>query len=265
MSHPVWAVEDLTDVMSDKFKESFEKLKEARMPNSIYFDKEGAKELDEIIDKLITKQIEEHQIVSREGGNRACYFPTKDIINVPDKMQFKNPVERYSTWVHELTHSTKHLLGRKAANAKDSPDYAFEELCAESTSLLMVKDLEAQLKEQMGSSFPSEWQEMFDKSYNSGISYNQGWGHVVGVKQLYEQMIQEIESKNSRFNGEALMGDVINALKLIQTGTIDGVKITPALRKEAMLSNFKKLGNFDYNKDNDAKHKKPELESAMTL
>lgn len=264
ISHPVWAVSDLVDSMSEDLKLSFEKLKSLRIPKSIYLEKENAVKLDDIVEKIINEQISQHKIKSFSGGNRACYFPSKDIIQVPDKMQFKNPVERYSVWVHELTHSTKHLLGRKAANRKGSPDYAFEELCAETTAFLMVKDLESKLKEEMGGKIPDDWQDIFTQCYNNKVSYNQSWGHKVGIEDLYNVMVNEIKSNNN-FSGEVLMGDVINALKLIQTGKIDGKEITEDLRHNKKLENFKKLGEFDFNKDNDASIKKDELSSEMTM
>lgn len=265
ISHPVWPIEDLKENMSDKFKESYENLLDLRMPKSIYFEKEGAQDLDEIVEKLIAKQIDEHKIESTSGGNRACYFPARDTIRVPDKKQFKNPVERYSVWVHELTHSTKHLLGRRAANAKSSPGYAFEELCAESTAFLMVKDLEANLKEEMGDNYPKEWDEMFKSCHQNRVSYNQSWGHEVGVEQLYKHMINELQGKNGKFNGEVLMGDIINSFKLIQTGKIDGQEITKSMRRQCLIENFKKLEKFDYRIDNDAKFKDKEPSSELTM
>lgn len=66
-----------------------------------------------------------------KGSNRAFYSwsisgeKRFDSISLPDKSQFKNQYEYYSTVFHELTHSTKWLTGRKEVS------YAYEELVAE--------------------------------------------------------------------------------------------------------------------------------------
>jgi antirestriction protein ArdC len=72
-------------------------------------------------------------------GNQACYFPSLDCINVPDKNLFNSAEEYYSTLFHELGHSTGHKsrLNRdgitKATNF-GSHDYSREELVAEFTA-----------------------------------------------------------------------------------------------------------------------------------
>ena len=43
-----------------------------------------------------------------EGGYRACYSPSDDIITTPAKESFVGAEEYYSTLFHELSHSTGH-------------------------------------------------------------------------------------------------------------------------------------------------------------
>ena len=66
--------------------------------------------------------------------DRAFYDPNTDTVTVPEKAQFENQNEWYSTAFHELTHSTGHpdRLNRLEKGAKfGSPAYSKEELTAE--------------------------------------------------------------------------------------------------------------------------------------
>jgi len=68
------------------------------------------------------------------GGNRACYIPALDRVQMPPREAFKSGEGYYSTLLHELTHWTGHesRLDRLANIGRfGSPEYAFEELVAE--------------------------------------------------------------------------------------------------------------------------------------
>lgn len=71
-----------------------------------------------------------------ESGTRAFYRPATDTVNLPPRSLFASPEEFYSTFFHELGHSTGHLsrLNRKAVMQIaffGSDDYGQEELVAE--------------------------------------------------------------------------------------------------------------------------------------
>ena len=70
------------------------------------------------------------------GGIRACYIPSQDKIQMPEKVAFTTPAEYYSTLFHEMTHSTgaSKRLDRKGITDTimfGSHNYSFEELVAE--------------------------------------------------------------------------------------------------------------------------------------
>lgn len=73
------------------------------------------------------------------GGQRACYTPALDYIQMPDEGLFRDTdgsprnVNYYSTAFHELTHwsGAKHRLNRELRNKFGDPKYALEELIAE--------------------------------------------------------------------------------------------------------------------------------------
>ena len=74
-------------------------------------------------------------IISR-GGARAYYRPAADTVNMPSRGLFESPEGFYSTYFHELTHSTGHRsrLNRKGiadTASFGSSDYGQEELVAE--------------------------------------------------------------------------------------------------------------------------------------
>lgn len=71
-----------------------------------------------------------------KGSDNAYYSPLKDYISVPDKSQYKNIAEYYSTLFHEMVHSTGHKsrLNRFSTNEQHcfgSESYSKEELVAE--------------------------------------------------------------------------------------------------------------------------------------
>ncbi len=75
--------------------------------------------------------------ISHDGGNRACYFLSRDSIHLPPQGAFESPDEYYSTLFHELGHSTGHesRLNRHGMETGIAPfgsaTYSKEELAAE--------------------------------------------------------------------------------------------------------------------------------------
>jgi antirestriction protein ArdC len=93
-------------------------------------DFQAIQEADQIIQNMPNRQ--ERQ----EIENRAYYSPTRDVVNMPKREMFESELAYYSTFFHELTHSTGHRsrLNRKTMaglNAFGNHDYSKEELCAE--------------------------------------------------------------------------------------------------------------------------------------
>lgn len=87
--------------------------------------------------------------VVRHGGHRACYDPTTDHIQMPERTSFvgtstATPTEGYySVLLHELVHWTgaPHRLARDLANRFGSEAYAMEELVAELGSAFLCATL----------------------------------------------------------------------------------------------------------------------------
>lgn len=66
-------------------------------------------------------------------GDRAFYQPANDLVNMPLIQAFNEESSYYSTYFHELVHSTgaEKRLNRDFSGAKGSKNYAYEELIAE--------------------------------------------------------------------------------------------------------------------------------------
>ncbi|TWB21118.1 ArdC family protein [Nitrospirillum bahiense] len=79
----------------------------------------------------------------REGGNRACYIPSRDEIHVPPFAAFRDAVAYYATLAHEATHWTAHLkrCDRDLKGRFGSESYAAEELVAELGAAYLCADL----------------------------------------------------------------------------------------------------------------------------
>jgi antirestriction protein ArdC len=95
---------------------------------------------EEITEGYKTKPPVKHEM------QRACYFPSKDFINMPKKESFEAVEEYYSTLFHELAHSTGHKsrLNREGieeqAAAFGSKTYSKEELIAEITAAFLCAE-----------------------------------------------------------------------------------------------------------------------------
>ena len=85
----------------------------------------------------------------RYGGSAAYYSPKTDEIHLPQKEDFVDMPEYYSTALHEIGHSTGHekRLNRNLLTDHDSPEYAEEELRAEIASMFLEQDMGVEVKD----------------------------------------------------------------------------------------------------------------------
>jgi len=76
------------------------------------------------------------------GGSRACYSPSTDEIDMPEKDRFEKLSEFYNTIFHELTHWAEKRTGfKKAENETGRRGYALGELVAEMGSCFVAEQL----------------------------------------------------------------------------------------------------------------------------
>lgn len=127
---------------------------------------DASQEAEDIISNYTTR---EGIKLYRETGNRAYYSPMLDEVHVPKLEQFVNQAEAYSTYFHELTHSTGHKtrLDRFPANPLDamfgSETYSKEELVAEMGAAFILNEIGMETK----------------KSSRNNAAYIQSWLKVL--------------------------------------------------------------------------------------
>lgn len=82
-------------------------------------------------------------IVKHDQRDRAFYLAGEDEIHLPARRQFHSAVDYYATALHELSHWTGHSsrLNRDLLHPFASPEYAYEELCAEIASMMLGDEL----------------------------------------------------------------------------------------------------------------------------
>lgn len=73
-------------------------------------------------------------------GQRACYIPSRHVINLPNKTHFESEEEFYCTLFHEAIHSVQHLIEKEVNTNFGSKEYAFNELIAQIGSSYLAKE-----------------------------------------------------------------------------------------------------------------------------
>lgn len=111
----------------------------------------------------------ENIVIKELITDKAFYSPSRDLIQVPCKKQYKDIMEFYSTLFHEMIHSTGHRdrLHRLDSEAKlasfGSEEYSKEELIAEIGSAFLMNHIGI---------------ETF-KTFNNSAAYIQSWLRVL--------------------------------------------------------------------------------------
>ena len=110
-------------------------------------------------------------VVVRFGGDRACYLPALDRIQLPDRSAFHSAGALYSTWAHEAIHSSGHssrlardLSGGMGADGDGGRAYAREELVAELGAVLLGDRLEIGSAMANHAAYLSHWVELLKES-----------------------------------------------------------------------------------------------------
>jgi hypothetical protein len=245
ISNPVWLVDSLLDILTEKAKQKYADILTVRVEEKnkvvVYEVPDAELDLDLLIDHAIRCHIQSMAIEVVEGGDRACYFPSLDKINIPVKTDFANPVVRYATTVHEIAHSTKHLAGRKFSSTFGTIPYAIEEIIAESVSMLSVQDLKERLTEASGGKLPDQWSKFFEEYYENSKAYNLHWGSKFDFPAMLDQLFDANEKlKNKKtdvFNN--LIENTLSAYKIVKTGLYNNKEITPEIRISKKIENEK--------------------------
>ncbi len=104
-------------------------------------------------------------------GDRACYLPGSDRIQLPDRSAFHSAGALYATWAHEVIHSTGHssrlardLSGGMGEGGDGGRAYAREELVAELGAVLLGDRLEIGSAMANHAAYLGHWVELLRES-----------------------------------------------------------------------------------------------------
>lgn len=98
-------------------------------------------------------------------SDRACYVPSLDVVNMPALGQFESPEAYYSTYFHELVHSTGHSTRLNRFTPEEShvqfgdESYSKEELIAEcgAAMLCAIVGIETQAERTQNAAYIAHW------------------------------------------------------------------------------------------------------------
>lgn len=103
-----------------------------------------------------------------EGGSRAFYRRSDDVVTLPDRFRFKVAEDFYATGLHELGHWTGHesRLDRTWGKRFGDKAYAFEELVAEMASAFLCAKLGLQ-GELQHENYIASWLKILKEDYRA--------------------------------------------------------------------------------------------------
>ena len=110
-------------------------------------------------EKLFAEYHRRETLETQWAGERACYSPSLDIVTMPERKKFHSAHALYSTWAHELAHSTGHSkrLKRDLTGMYGLDKYAKEELIAELAAYLISDELQINSDEKNHANYLQSW------------------------------------------------------------------------------------------------------------
>jgi antirestriction protein ArdC len=110
-------------------------------------------------EKLFTAYHRRETLETQWAGDSASYSPSLDIVTMPERKKFHSAHALYSTWGHELGHSTGHSkrLNRDMSGMYGLHTYAKEELVAELCAFLIADELQINSDTQNHANYLQSW------------------------------------------------------------------------------------------------------------
>ena len=110
-------------------------------------------------EKVFAEYHRRETLETQWAGERACYSPSLDIVTMPERKKFHSAHALYSTWAHELGHSTGHSkrLKRDMSGMFGLDTYAKEELVAELCAFLIADELQINSDTQNHANYLQSW------------------------------------------------------------------------------------------------------------
>lgn len=223
---PVWSAADVYDVLPASGQAKIDNLVQERKVTGHKFDAQD--DIHVYIDQRISDTINRQGLEIGEHGSKAFYSVQKDIVKLPEVEQFVNPVARYSVMMHELAHSTMHLNGR-SFDGRDTKSRAVEEIIAETSAVLQVRQLERDLSDALDNR--PDVQDMFKDYYDNSVQYNKAWGEPIDFSEHLSNVEEAHESSKGLI--KKILVDTAKAVNTLNEG-----EFTPEQRLEAKEKNL---------------------------
>lgn len=194
------------------------------------------------------------------GGSEAFYRPSTDEIHLPERNDFVDMPEFYSTALHEVGHSTGHetRLNRDLSGGFGSDKYAEEELRAEIASMFIEQDLEIETSEkhiENNSAYIQAWHDKIKEDPNilfKAIADAEKICKFVIEKE--KQIQKEIEPYAIVEDEDEYGGKVYKMQMCADYGqTAYALSGYPFRSKEALMSEFEKMQELPFWADKEFK------------
>lgn len=146
------------------------------------------------------------------GGDRACYWPSNDSIEMPMPEYFRTEEEYYATLFHELVHSSGHesRLNRKELVARvpfGSEEYAIEELTAEIGATFLRSKTGISSEIENNAAYVQSWLTRLknDKKFivHASTQAQKAVDHIMNVREIekeIESMMPEVAGSEQELN-----------------------------------------------------------------
>lgn len=193
------------------------------------------------------------------GGDEAFYRPSTDEIHLPERNQFVDLPEFYSTALHEIGHSTGHetRLNRKLGG-RGTPEYAVEELRAEIASMFIEQDLELSVGEkhiENNSAYIQHWHDEIKEDPNILFKAISDAEKISKFVMLKEKQIQKETEPYAIVEDENEYGEKV--YKVLMTAghgqTTYALSGYPFRSKEALMEEFGKMQELPFWADKEFK------------
>jgi hypothetical protein len=232
-TYVAWSLEDVYPRLNEAMKSKADELMDMRLSKGYVFDESD--DFHSLVRDRIVAVLENQNIAHTYGGNSAHYVPSRDSIALPHPEQFTNPLEWFSTTMHELAHSTMHINGRNPVVRRgQGTAYAEEEIVAETTAYLKVKELEDELQELILNR--PEVKAHFTKFYSQSSEYVRGYQHTGNLSDIVETLREAHTEEKDKGKTSLIRGILTQIAKT--SLTLDNV-ITKEQRLEAKETNSK--------------------------
>ncbi len=194
------------------------------------------------------------------GGDEAFYRSSTDEIHLPERNQFVDLPEFYSTALHEVGHSTGHetRLNRDLGGGRETPEYAVEELRAEIASMFMEQDLGIAVDEkhiENNSAYIQNWHDKIKEDPNILFKAIADAERICKFVMDKEKQIQKEVEPYAIVEDENEYGEKVYKVRMCADygQTTYALSGYPFRSKEALMSEFGKMQELPFWADKEFK------------